>query len=44
MENGMLMQVNQVAGLGINSNPVESTHFKFQNRIQQIYKFRIVLL
>ena len=31
----MLLKVNQVAGKGENSNPLESTHFKFQNRIKQ---------
>ena len=34
-ENGTLLKVNQVAGKGENSNPIESTHFKFENRIQQ---------
>ena len=43
----MLLQLNEVARLGINSNPMESTHFKFQtefNKRRLIYKFRIVLL
>ena len=38
MENSMLLNVHQVAGLHGNlfySNPVESTHFKFKNRIRQ---------
>lgn len=37
MENRMLLNVHQAAGLDGNlfySNPVESTHFKFKNRIQ----------
>ena len=31
----MLLKVNPVAGQGENSNPMESTNFKFQNRIKQ---------
>ena len=31
----MLLKDNQVEGQGENSNPMESTHFKFQNRIKQ---------
>ena len=31
----MLLKLNQVAGQGENFNPMESTHFKFQNRIKQ---------
>ena len=31
----MLLKDNQIEGQGENSNPMESTHFKFQNRIKQ---------
>ena len=31
----MLLKDNQVEGQGGNSNTMESTHFKFQNRIKQ---------
>ena len=31
----MMLKLNQVAGQGENFNTMESTHFKFQNRIKQ---------
>ena len=30
-----MLKLNQVAGQGENFNPMESTHFKFQNRIKE---------